>query len=155
MTNTFLDDEGNIIKSMFCTVTYTEILVCFIATIGKRKNEIKKNMLTNCDVAILMIISNKTWIPIANQNWWNWRFSTPTMYALPFLLTVIYLYTKFHFNLGCTFQDMTRTCIHIKQGNHWKRRMLPKCLLFIKGRSCNQTPLVHQDMAKKTTFYEK
>ena len=31
----------------------------------------------------------------------------------------------------------------------------PKCLLSIKGRSYNQTPLVHQDMQKKTTFYEK
>ena len=30
-----------------------------------------------------------------------------------------------------------------------------KCLLSIKGRSCNQTLLVHQDMTKKTTFYEK
>jgi len=42
-----------------------------------------------------------------------------------------------------------------KQGNHWKRGMLPKCLLSIKGRSCNQTPPVHQDMPKKTTFYKK
>jgi len=25
----------------------------------------------------------------------------------------------------------------------------------IKGRTCNPTPLVHQDMKKKTTFYEK
>jgi len=33
--------------------------------------------------------------------------------------------------------------------------MLHKCLLSMKGRSCNQTPLVHQDMTKKTTFYEK
>ena len=33
-----------------------------------------------------------------------------------------------------------------KQGNCWKRGMLPKCLLSIKGRSCNQTPFVHQDM---------
>jgi len=32
--------------------------------------------------------------------------------------------------------------------------MLPKYLLSIKGRSCNQTPLVHQDMTKKNTFYE-
>ena len=39
--------------------------------------------------------------------------------------------------------------------NRWKRGMLPKCLLSIKGRSCNQTPLVHHDMTKKTTFYEK
>jgi len=29
---------------------------------------------------------------------------------------------------------------------------LKKYLLSIKGRSCNQTPLVHQDMTKKTTF---
>jgi len=33
--------------------------------------------------------------------------------------------------------------------------MLPKWLLSIKGRTCNPTPLVHQDMTKKTTFYEK
>ena len=33
--------------------------------------------------------------------------------------------------------------------------MLPKSLLSIKGRSCNQTLLVHQDTTKKTTFYEK
>ena len=33
--------------------------------------------------------------------------------------------------------------------------MLPKCILSIKGRSCNQTPLVHQDITKKTTVYEK
>jgi len=26
--------------------------------------------------------------------------------------------------------------------------------LSIKGRTCNPTPLVHQDMTKKTTFYE-
>ena len=41
------------------------------------------------------------------------------------------------------------------QGNRWKRGMLPKRLLSIIGRSCNQTSRVHQDMAKKTTFYEK
>ena len=41
------------------------------------------------------------------------------------------------------------------QGSRWKRGMHPKCLLSIKGRSCNQTLLVHQDMAKKTTFCEK
>jgi len=28
-------------------------------------------------------------------------------------------------------------------------------LLSIKGRNCNQTLLVNQDMAKKTTFYKK
>ena len=32
--------------------------------------------------------------------------------------------------------------------------MLPKSLLSIKGRRCNQTPLVHQDMTKKTTIDE-
>ena len=31
----------------------------------------------------------------------------------------------------------------------------PKPILSIKGRRCNQTLLVHQDMKKKTTFYEK
>jgi len=40
-------------------------------------------------------------------------------------------------------------------GNRWTRGMLPKSLLSLKGRSCNQTLLVHQDMTKKTTFYEK
>ena len=33
--------------------------------------------------------------------------------------------------------------------------MLPKWLLSIKGRTRNPTPLVHQDMTKKTIFYEK
>ena len=33
--------------------------------------------------------------------------------------------------------------------------MFPEWLLSIKGRTCNPTPLVHQDMTKKTTFYEK
>jgi len=33
--------------------------------------------------------------------------------------------------------------------------MLPKCKLSIKGRTCNPTPLVHQDITNKTTFYEK
>jgi len=27
--------------------------------------------------------------------------------------------------------------------------------LPIKGRTCNSTPLVHQDMTKETSFYEK
>ena len=31
--------------------------------------------------------------------------------------------------------------------------MLPKCLLSIKGRTSNPTPLVHQEMTKKNTFY--
>ena len=31
----------------------------------------------------------------------------------------------------------------LRQGNCWKRGMLCKCLLSIKGRSCNQTPLVN------------
>ena len=43
--------------------------------------------------------------------------------------------------------------LQMKQKNRWKPRMLPKWLLFIKGRTCNPTPLVHQDMTKKTTFY--
>ena len=46
-------------------------------------------------------------------------------------------------------------CTVHKQENRWKRGMLPKSLLSIKGRRCNQTLLVHQDMTKKTTFYEK
>ena len=32
--------------------------------------------------------------------------------------------------------------------------MLPKSILSIKGRSCNQILLVHQNMTKKSTFYE-
>ena len=32
--------------------------------------------------------------------------------------------------------------------------MLHKWLLFIKGGTCNPTPLVHQDMTKKTTLNE-
>ena len=40
-----------------------------------------------------------------------------------------------------------------RQENRWKRRILPKWLLSIKGRTCNPTPLVQQDMTKKTTFY--
>jgi len=43
----------------------------------------------------------------------------------------------------------------IIEGIRWKRGMLPKRLLSIKGRTCNQTLLVHQDMTKKTTFYER
>jgi len=42
-----------------------------------------------------------------------------------------------------------------KQGICWKLGMLPKSLLSIKDRTCNQTLLVHQDMTTKTTFYEK
>jgi len=30
--------------------------------------------------------------------------------------------------------------------------MLPKCILSLKGRSCNKKTLVHQDMTKKTPF---
>ena len=37
----------------------------------------------------------------------------------------------------------------MKQKNRWKPRMLPKCLLSIKGGTCNPTPLVHQDMTKE------
>jgi len=44
--------------------------------------------------------------------------------------------------------------IELKQGIRWKRGMLPKCLLSTEGRTCKQTPLVHQGMTKKTTFYE-
>ena len=40
-----------------------------------------------------------------------------------------------------------------RQGNRWGQGMLPKSLLSIKGRSCNQTLLVYQDMTKKTTLY--
>ena len=44
----------------------------------------------------------------------------------------------------------------LKQENRWKQRMLLKWLvLSIKGRTCNPTPLVHQDMTKKTTFNVK
>jgi len=33
--------------------------------------------------------------------------------------------------------------------------MLDKWLLSIEGKTCNPTPLVHQDMIKKATFYLK
>jgi len=33
--------------------------------------------------------------------------------------------------------------------------MLPKWLLSIKGKINNPTPLVHQDMTNKITFYEQ
>jgi len=46
-------------------------------------------------------------------------------------------------------------CLLNQQGNRWKQEMLPKSLLSIKGMSCNQTLLVHQDITKKTTFYER
>jgi len=39
--------------------------------------------------------------------------------------------------------------------NRWKRSMLPKWLLSIKVRTCNQTPLVHQDRQRKQPFYKK
>ena len=69
------------------------------------------------------------------------------------------------FNEEAIFSIVLTECFHCsnlqkyvklyKQGNRWKRGMLPKSLLSIKGRSCNQSLLVHQDMTKKTTFYEK
>ena len=37
-------------------------------------------------------------------------------------------------------------------GNH---ECSPNGLLSINVRTCNPSPLVHQDMTKKTTFYEK
>ena len=58
-------------------------------------------------------------------------------------------------NKPAWFLKVTNMENTFEQGNCWKRGMLPKCLLSIKGRSCNQTPLVHQDMTKKTTLYEK
>jgi len=33
--------------------------------------------------------------------------------------------------------------------------MLPKWLLSVKGKSCNPTPLVNQDLTKKNTFLKK
>jgi len=42
-----------------------------------------------------------------------------------------------------------------EQENRWKPGMLPKCLLSVKGRTFNATPLVHKDMIKKTNFYGK
>ena len=33
-------------------------------------------------------------------------------------------------------------------------KLFPKWLLSIKGRTCNLTPLVHQNMTKKTTLYK-
>ena len=46
--------------------------------------------------------------------------------ALP--LTAIYLYTKFHFNLLCTFQDMART------GNHYEKWLRGDNSINIQGR---------------------
>jgi len=53
------------------------------------------------------------------------------------------------------------TCINGKECVH-KTTITRKSLeatnapqMPIKGRSRNQTPLVHQDMTKKNTFYEK
>ena len=37
-------------------------------------------------------------------------------------------------------------------GIRWKRGMFPRCLLSHKGRTCNQTLLVHQDMTKNPPF---
>ena len=45
--------------------------------------------------------------------------------------------------------------------NKWETRKslearnASQMILFIKGRSCNQKPLEHQEMTKKNTFYEK
>ena len=43
----------------------------------------------------------------------------------------------------------------VQQGNRWKRGILPKSLLSIKGRSCNKTLPVYQYLTKKPTLYEK
>ena len=59
------------------------------------------------------------------------------------------------FNISCHTVPSITVNITKKQGNRWKRGMLPKSILSIKGRSCNQTLLVYQDMTKKNTFYEK
>ena len=52
------------------------------------------------------------------------------------------------------FSTVTTRYIYNKK-NRWKRRILLIWLLSIKGRTCHQTPLVHQDMIKKTVFYGK
>jgi len=46
---------------------------------------------------------------------------------------------------------------HTKQENRWKRKMLPKWLLPIKGRTWNPTLLVYQDSRDKENnlLYEK
>jgi len=62
---------------------------------------------------------------------------------------------QFHNSSNYSKHKHTQTCNVSIQGICWKRGMLPKCLLSIKGRTCNQTLLVHQDMTKKTTFYKK
>ena len=62
---------------------------------------------------------------------------------------------KTSFYVICAVVFFGRGGVDIKQGNRWKRGMLPKSILSIKGRSCNQKILVNQDMTKKTTFYEK
>jgi len=37
----------------------------------------------------------------------------------------------------------------LKQENRWKRGMLPKRRLSVKGKIWNPTPLVHRNMAKR------
>ena len=39
-----------------------------------------------------------------------------------------------------TIPALSRDTANIKRENHWKRRMLPKWLLSLKGRTCNPTP---------------
>ena len=48
-------------------------------------------------------------------------------------------------------------CFNEKTGKTLESKNAPPngYILSIKGRTCNPTPLVHQDMTKKTTFYEK
>ena len=46
-------------------------------------------------------------------------------------------------NKPAWFLKVTNMENTFEQGNCWKRGMLPKCLLSIKGRSCHQTPLVY------------
>ena len=46
------------------------------------------------------------------------------------------------------------------KNNKYTRKSLeaknaPEMAIVYKRRTCNPTPLVHQDMTKKTTFYEK
>ena len=49
----------------------------------------------------------------------------------------------------------SETTDHLKRRKSLERWMLPKCILSIKSRTCNPTPIEHQHMTKKTTFIEK
>ena len=68
----------------------------------------------------------------------------------------LHLYWKYQMQTRNTIYNHFKVNIHSWKGSAiFIRRMLHKWLLSIKGRTWNPTPLVHQDMTKKTTCYEK